>query len=103
VRVEVSAEQIARIRERLQNTLLRGVFGDEDDLLELNMIDLDRKILKGTQALLEKKERRILIAVTLAVFLLLHIREVDAVRNIFWSRYSDQVCPSYKIYDRTLF
>jgi hypothetical protein len=72
-------------------------------LLELNIINLDRKILKGVQALMEKRERRMWIEVTLAVFLLLHIREVDAGRNIFWSRYIDLVCLPFKIYDQTLF
>ena len=65
-------------------------------LLEMNMIDLDRKILKGVQALMEQRERRMWVVVTLAVFLLLHIREVDAGRNIFWSRYIDPVCPPVK-------
>lgn len=60
-------------------------------LLELNMIDLDRKILKGVQALMEKRERRMWVVVTLSIFLLLHIREVDAGRNIFWSRYVDSL------------
>lgn len=66
-------------------------------LLELNMISLDRKILKGVQALMEKRERRTWVVVTLAVFLLLHIRELDAGRNIFWSRYIDSVCAPFKI------
>jgi hypothetical protein len=72
-------------------------------LLELNMIDLDRKILKGVQTLMEKRERRMWVVVTLAVFLLLHIRELDAGRNIFWSRHKDPVCPPFKFYDQTLF
>ena len=72
-------------------------------LLELNMIDLDRKTLKGVQALMEKRERRMWVVVTLAVFLLLHTREVDAGRNIFWSRYIDTVCPPFKFHDQTLF
>ena len=71
-------------------------------LLELNMIDLDRKAIKGIQALMEKRERRMWVVVTLAVFLLLHTREVDAGRNIFWSRYIDPVCPPFRIYDQTL-
>ena len=72
-------------------------------LLELNMIDLDRKTLKDVQALMEKRERRMWLVVTLAVFLLLHIREVDAGRNIFWSRYIDTVCPLFKFHDQILF
>ena len=61
-------------------------------LLELNMISLDRKTLKGVQELMVKRERRMWVIVTLAVFLLLHTRELDAGRNIFWSRYKDPVC-----------
>ena len=72
-------------------------------LLELNMIDLDRKTLKGVQAVIEKRERRMWVVVTLAVFLLLHTREVDAGRNIFWSCYIDTVCPPIKFHDQTLF
>lgn len=60
-------------------------------LLELNIIELDRKILKGIQDMLEKRQRRMWVVVTLAAFLLLHIRELDAGRNIFWSRYIDSV------------
>lgn len=62
-------------------------------LLEMKLIDLDRKILKVVQDLMEKRDRHIWIVVTLAVFLLLHIRELDAGRNILWSRYKDPVCP----------
>ncbi len=71
-------------------------------LLELNMIDLDRKILPGVQALMEKRERRMWAVVTLAVFLLLHTRELDAGRNIFWGRYTDLVCPLSKFHDKKL-
>ena len=70
-------------------------------LLELNLIKLDKKTLKDLQALMEKRERRMWAVVTLAVFLLLHTRELDAGRNIFWSRYIDSVCPSGKVYDQT--
>jgi len=66
-------------------------------LLELNMIDLDKKILKSVQALMEKRERRTWLIATLAVFLLLHVREIDAGRIIFWSRYRDPVCPPFQI------
>jgi len=52
-------------------------------LLELNMIDLDKKILKSVQALMEKRERRTWLIATLAIFLLLHVREIDAGRIIF--------------------
>ena len=72
-------------------------------LLELTIIDLDKKITKGVQALLEKRERRMWVVTTLAVFLLLHIRELDAGRNIFWSRYKDPVCSPFKVYEQTLF
>ena len=72
-------------------------------LLELNMVDLDRKILKGAQVLMEKRERRMWVVVTLAVFLLLHVREIDAGRILFWSRYTDPVSPTFNIYNRTVF
>ena len=60
-------------------------------LLELNMIELDRNIMKAVQDLLEKRSRRMWVVGTLAVFLLLHIRELDAGRNIYWQRYKDSV------------
>ena len=60
-------------------------------LLELNMIKLDREISKGIQNAMEKRQRRMWVVVTLATFFLLHIRELDAGRNIFWSRYVDSV------------
>lgn len=60
-------------------------------LLELNMIELDRKIVKDLQIEMMKGNRRMWIVVTLAAFLLLHIRELDAGRNISWSRYEDSV------------
>ena len=68
-------------------------------MLELNMIDLDKKILKDVQALMEKRKRRMWVEVTLAVFLLL----VDAGRNIFWSRYIDSVCRPFENCERMLF
>ena len=52
-------------------------------LLELSIIDLDSKILKDVQDLMEKRERRMWIVTILAVFLLLHVREFDAGRNIY--------------------
>jgi hypothetical protein len=64
--------------------------------LEFNLIDLDKKILKAVHNLMEKNDRGSWIVVTLAVFLLLHIRELDAGRNIFWSRHGDPVCPPSK-------
>ena len=60
-------------------------------LLELNMVKLDKKISRDIQNALEKRQRRMWVVVTLATFLLLHIRELDAGRNIFWSRYVDSV------------
>ena len=60
-------------------------------LLELKMIELDKNILKAVQDLLEKRSRRMWVIGTLAVFLLLHIRELDAGRNIYWRRYKDSV------------
>lgn len=70
-------------------------------LLELNIIELDRKILKDVQTLMEKRTRRLWLVTMLAVFLLLHVRELDRRRNIFWSRYNDSVCSLFKVYDQT--
>lgn len=60
-------------------------------LLELNMIKLDRKISKGIQDAMDNRQRRMWVVLILAIFLLLHIRELDAGRNIFWDRYVDSV------------
>ena len=60
-------------------------------LLELHMIKLDKELTRGIQAVLEKRERRRWIVGTLSMFFLLHIREIDAGRNIFWKRYLDSV------------
>lgn len=62
-------------------------------LFELHMIKLDEKILKAVQVILEKRNRRMWVVGTLAVFILLHIRELDAGRNIYWRRYRDSVRP----------
>ena len=70
-------------------------------LLELNMIDLDKKILRGVQALIEKRERHTWPVVTLTVVLVLYIREVDAGRNVFWSRYTDTVCTPFVFSEET--
>ncbi|KAF2834182.1 hypothetical protein M501DRAFT_984603 [Patellaria atrata CBS 101060] len=58
-------------------------------LFELHIIDLDEKILKALHVILEKRDRRMWVVGTLAVFLLLHVRELDAGRNIYWRRYRD--------------
>ena len=72
-------------------------------LLELNIIDLDRKIVKDVQTLMKKRERRMWIVTILAVFILLHVREFDAGRNIYWSRYNDSISSLLKVYDQKLF
>ena len=59
--------------------------------LELKMIELDGKILKAVQQLLYKSSRPTWIIGTLAVFILLHVRELDTGRNIYWRRYKDSV------------
>ena len=61
----------------------RMVTNQLNHLLELEMIRLDRKILKSVHELLEKPHRRKWLFGTLAVFLLLHVRELDAGRNIY--------------------
>ncbi|KAK3291070.1 uncharacterized protein B0H64DRAFT_331354 [Chaetomium fimeti] len=65
----------------------RMVKNQVNHLLELKMIELDQKITDALNRLLS--DRRLWIVGTLAVFLLLHIRELDAGRNIYWARYKD--------------
>lgn len=60
-------------------------------LLELRMIDLDRKVLPVLQKMLERRDRHSWVVITLSLFILLHVRELDAARNIFWGRYKDSV------------
>jgi hypothetical protein len=60
-------------------------------LLELQMIAFDKKILHALHKAIETRSRSSWIFATLAFFILLHIRELDAGRNIFWSRYKDSV------------
>lgn len=59
--------------------------------LELRIAELDRQILKEVSGILERRERHMWLIGMLALFLLLHIREIDAGRNIFWARYRDEV------------
>ncbi|KAF9729828.1 hypothetical protein PMIN01_11761 [Paraphaeosphaeria minitans] len=56
-------------------------------LLELHMITLDKKILKGIQAML--RDRKQWAVTTIALAILLHTRELDIGRNLYWSRYAD--------------
>jgi hypothetical protein len=60
-------------------------------LLELNMIRLNREVKKGLLKMAQKKDRKMWIVEFLAAFILAHTEEVDAGRNIFWSRYEDLV------------
>lgn len=39
--------------------------------------------------MLEQRKRSSWVVATLALFILLHVRELDAARNIFWGRYKD--------------
>jgi hypothetical protein len=59
--------------------------------LELRMAELDREVLKELAKILESRERHMWVIGILALFLLLHTREIDAGRNIFWGRYRDEV------------
>lgn len=59
--------------------------------LELMMAELDSKILKDVEDLLESAEHHMWLVGTLSMFLLLHIRELDAARNFYWGRYKDSV------------
>jgi hypothetical protein len=63
--------------------------------LELRMAELDSKILQDADGMLQtrKQEHHTWVVGTLALFLVLHIRELDAGRNIFWKRYKDSVRP----------
>lgn len=60
-------------------------------LLELRMIYLDRRVLPALQRMFERRGRPSWVVVTLSLFILLHVRELDAARNIFWGRYKDSV------------
>ena len=53
--------------------------------LELKMMELDRKILKGAQDIMVKGDRRMWLVGFLALVFLLHVREVDVGRIIYWS------------------
>ena len=72
----------------------RMVQNQLDHRLELNMVDLDRRILKEAGKILERRERRSWLIAVLAFFIILHIREIDAARNIYWRRYKDSVWPT---------
>ena len=66
-------------------------------LLELQLIELDRKVLSAIHKLFERRRRCMWVVGTLATFLLLHVRELDAGRNIYWRRYKDAVSVSRSI------
>ncbi|OAA60577.1 hypothetical protein SPI_05701 [Niveomyces insectorum RCEF 264] len=68
-------------------TVPRMVQNQLGHALELHMAKLDRSILDAVHKLMEKRDRTMWVVTTLAVFLLLHIRELDAGRNIYWLRY----------------
>lgn len=57
--------------------------------LEMRMVELDAKILKRVEVIMRAGKRSEWLIMTIAVFLLLHIRELDAGRNIHWRRYKD--------------
>lgn len=71
--------------------MCRMVSNQLNHLLERHMMELDSQILRQFQRWAEKKERENWLIVTLVVFLLLHVREIDAGRIIFWNRYGDPV------------
>lgn len=60
-------------------------------LIELHMSVLDERILMSLDTLTKKRNRSTWISTTLAFFILLHVRELDAGRNIYWSLYEDKV------------
>ena len=59
--------------------------------LELNMIRLNRQVKEGLWKMAQKKDRKMWIVEYLAAFIVAYTEEVDAGRNIFWSRYEDLV------------
>jgi hypothetical protein len=69
----------------------RMVTNQLNHLFELEMARLDSEILNCVQDMLQKREKRMWVVRTLALWLLLHTREVDAGRNFFWARYKDEV------------
>ena len=71
--------------------------------LELNMIDLDRKILKEIQSLVARKDPSMWVVKFLVFFFVLHVREIDAGRNIFWSRYVDTVSRPFRMDNEMFF
>lgn len=58
-------------------------------LLELRMVELDAEILGALHKLIAKRHIMDWLVITLAVYLLLHVRELDAARIIYWKRYLD--------------
>lgn len=69
----------------------RMVQNQLDHLLELHVIALDKAIIREVNILLRKRQRSKWLITILAVFFLLHVREVDGARNIYWERWSDPV------------
>lgn len=69
----------------------RMVTNQLNHLFELEMARLDSQILTEVSKILREREPGMWVVVILALLLLLHIREVDLGRNIFWGRYQDQV------------
>lgn len=59
--------------------------------LELKMVELDEKIMKTAMVIMKKADRKQWLVGMLSIFLLLHVREIDAGRNLFWNRYEDKV------------
>jgi hypothetical protein len=72
----------------------RMVANQVNHRLELRMKEIDSEILKDADDLLQTKKQHAWVVGTLALFLVLHIRELDAGRNIFWKRYKDPVSSS---------
>lgn len=62
----------------------RMVHNQLNHTLELKMMELDKKVLKGARDIMVYGERRMWIVGFLALFFLLHIREVDAGEIVDW-------------------
>ena len=66
-------------------------------MLEEYMMDLDRQVLSEVQKLFRSGRQDSVLA-TLAVILLLHIREIDAGRNMYWDQNQDAVFDTFWIH-----
>ena len=67
-------------------------------MLEEYMMDQDRRVLSEVQKLFRSGRRQDAVLATLAVILLLQIREIDEGRNMYWDQNQDVVFDSFWIH-----